>query len=60
MATNPTRSIRAHDHPSTFDMSADELLGKLAHLPPQYDVPYLTVTLDWSVSGGSPGRREGE
>lgn len=41
-------------------MSADELLGKLAHLPPQYDVPYLTVTLDWSVAGGNPGRREAE
>lgn len=56
MATDPTRSIRAHDHPSVFDFPADELLGKLAHLPSQYGVPYLTVTLDWNVDGGNPAR----
>lgn len=57
MATNPTRSIRAFDHPSTFDLSADELLARLADLPAQYDVPYLTVTLDWTVAGDNPARR---
>ncbi len=60
MATDPTRSVRVHDHPSTFDMSADELLGRLANLPPQYEVPYLTITLDWTVQGDNPGRREAE
>lgn len=57
MATDPTRSIRAFDHPSTFDLSADELLARLADLPAQYEVPYLTVTLDWSVAGDNPARR---
>lgn len=60
MATDPTRWIRAFDHPSTFDHSADELLARLADLPPQYEVPYLTVTLDWSVKGGNPARRTAE
>lgn len=58
MVTDPTKSIRRYDHPSTFDHSADELLERLAALPAQYDVPYLTVTLDWSVEGSAPGRRE--
>ena len=56
MATDPTRSIRAHDHPSVFDYPADELLNHLANLPSQYEVPYLTVTLDWSVDGDNPAR----
>ncbi|MCO5218869.1 MAG: hypothetical protein M9909_08575 [Thermomicrobiales bacterium] len=56
MATDPTRSIRAHDHPSVFDYPADALLDHLANLPSQYEVPYLTVTLDWSVDGDNPGR----
>ena len=60
MATDPTKSIRVFDHPSTFDLSADELLSRLADLPAQYDVPYLTVTLDWTVKGGNPGRRDAE
>lgn len=57
MATDPTKSIRRFDHPSTFDLSADDLLARLADLPPQSDVPYLTITLDWSIAGGEPGRR---
>lgn len=60
MATNPTRWIRASDHPSTFDHSADELLARLADMPAEYEVPYLTVTLDWSVAGGNPARRTAE
>lgn len=57
-ATNPTRSIRQYEHPSAFDISAAELLNRLSVLPPATDVPYLTVTLDWQVAGGQPGRRE--
>lgn len=57
-ATNPTRSIRQYEHPSAFDMSAAELLERLSALPPATDVPYLTVTLDWQIAGGQPGRRE--
>lgn len=57
MATDPTRSIRRHDHPSVFDLSANELLDQVAALPAQAAVPYLVVTLDWSIAGGSPGRR---
>lgn len=60
MATDPTRWIRAFEHPSTFDMSADDLLAELAELPAQYEVPYLTVTLDWTVKGSAPGRRAAE
>ncbi len=58
MATDPTRSIRRFDHPSTFDIPADELLDRLAALPPQTSVPYLTITLDWTIAGGNPGRRD--
>ena len=57
MATDPTRSIRRFDHPSTFDISADELLDRLADLPAQIDVPYLTVSLDWSIAGENPARQ---
>lgn len=60
MATDPTRSIRRSDHPSTFDIPADQLLAGLAQLPPQREVPYLTVTLDWSVAGDNPGRRSAD
>lgn len=57
MATDPTRSIQYHDHPSLFDQDADSLLQRLGNEPPQYEVPYLTVTLDWRIEGGSPARR---
>ncbi|HWV25495.1 MAG TPA: host attachment protein [Thermomicrobiales bacterium] len=57
-ATNPTRSIRQYEHPSAFDMSAADLLNRLSALPPATDVPYLTVTLDWQIAGGQPGRRD--
>lgn len=60
MVTDPTRSIRTFDHPSTFDHSADELVSRLASLPAQYEVPYLTITLDWTVKGGNPARRAAE
>lgn len=60
MVTDPTRSIRHKDHPFAFDIPAAELLERLADLPAQNDVPYLTVTLDWSVAGEAPGRREAE
>lgn len=60
MATDPTRWVRAFDHPSTFDHSADELLARLADLPAQYEVPYLTVTMDWTVKGSNPARRSAE
>ncbi len=57
-ATDPTQSIRKYDHPSAFNMSASDLLERLSALEPSKDVPYLTVTLDWRVQGGQPGRRE--
>lgn len=60
MATDPTRSIRKKDHPSTFDISAAELLDRLSSLPGQSGVPYLTATLDWTIAGDDPGRREAE
>lgn len=56
MVTNPTRSIQVFDHPSVFDFAADELLDYLANLPSRYDVPYLTVALNWDVDGGNPAR----
>ena len=58
MVTEPTRSIRVFDHPSIFDLSADTLLTQVTELQAQYDVPYLTVTMDWTVDSGNPGRRE--
>lgn len=56
MATNPTRSMQVFDHPSVFDFAADELLNHLANLPSRYDVPYLTVAMNWDVDGGNPAR----
>jgi len=57
-ATDPTRSIRQYEHPSAFDLSASDLLNRLSDLPPSIDVPYLTITIDWRVQGGQPGRQE--
>lgn len=57
-ATDPTRSIRQYEHPSSFDLSASDLLSRLSEFPPSADVPYLTITLDWTVEGGQPGRQE--
>ena len=57
-ATDPTQSIRYFEHPSAFTHSASELLDRLSNLPPATDVSYLTVTLDWRIAGGHPGRRD--
>lgn len=56
-ATDPTKSIRKFEHPSAFTLSASDLLDRLSDLPPATDVPYLTVTLDWRIGGGNPGRQ---
>lgn len=60
MVTDPTKSIRKHDHPSAFDLSAAELLERLSSLPAQREVPYLTITLDWTIQGDNPARRQAE
>lgn len=60
MATDPTKSIQERELSTPFDMSARELLGRLAHLEPSLNVPYLTVSVDWRVEGTSPGREEPE
>lgn len=56
MATDPIQRVRArtHDVPLTFGVR--EALAALAALPPSLDVPYLTVSLDWSPEGANPGR----
>lgn len=56
MATDPTRSIQSQRLASPFEMRAENLLDRVRELPPSTDVPYLTVTVDWSVEGSSPGR----
>jgi hypothetical protein len=60
MATDPTKSIQEREFSTPFDMSARELLDRLAHLQPSLNVPYLTVSVDWRVEGTSPGREEPE
>lgn len=60
MATDPTRSITRRRFASPFAMGAEDLLDRLAQLAPATETPYLTVTLDWSVEGTSPGRAEPE
>jgi peptide subunit release factor 1 (eRF1) len=56
MATDPIQRVRAqtHDVPLTFGVR--EALAGLAALPPSLDVPYLTVSLDWTPEGSAPGR----
>jgi hypothetical protein len=41
-------------------MGAGDILERLSQLAPSVDVPYLTVTVDWTVEGTSPGRTEPE
>jgi hypothetical protein len=60
MATDPTKQIRRRRFTSPFALGADNLLDRIAHLEPATDVPYLTVALDWTVEGSSPGRQEPE
>lgn len=59
-AITPTQSIRRDEHIWPFDVRADELIARLARLEPRFDVPYLTVTLDWTIAGEHPGRREAD
>lgn len=57
MATDPIRSIRRHEHPTTFDFDLRDALRRLAALPPSAEVPYLTLSLDWRPEGSKPGKR---
>ncbi len=58
MVTQPLRRVRrtTHDIPLTFGIR--DALDRLAELPPSTEFPYLTVCLDWTPAGGSPGRDE--
>ncbi len=57
VATDPIRRIRERTYANPFDFNIDEPLVHLAQLPPSTDVPYLTVSLDWSPDEKHPGRR---
>jgi hypothetical protein len=56
MVTQPLRRVRrtTHDIPLTFGIR--DALVRLADLPPSPEAPYLTVCLDWTPAGDSPGR----
>lgn len=56
MATDPIRRIREREHAVPVTFGIREALGDLAQLPPSLDVPYLTVTMDWTPLGDDPGR----
>ncbi len=56
MATNPVRKIQASSFDSPLDINTIEPLHFLASLTPSLDIPYLTMTIDWTPAGGSPGR----
>lgn len=60
MATDPTRRIRHRTFTTPFTMGVENLLHRVGHLDPSTDAPYLTITLDWTVEGTSPGRAEPE
>lgn len=56
MATDPVRKVQSKSYASPLDVNTIEPLSFLATLPPSIEVPYLTVTIDWTPAGGSPGR----
>jgi hypothetical protein len=56
MATDPIRRIRERGHEIPLTFGVRDALSRLAHLPPSLDVPYLTVSLDWTPEGTDPGR----
>ncbi len=56
MATNPVRKIQASSFESPLDINTIEPLNFLASLTPSLEIPYLTMTIDWTPAGGSPGR----
>lgn len=55
MATDPVQQIHHEksDSPLTFGVQA--ALKRLADLSPSPDLPYVTLSLDWRVSGEHPG-----
>ena len=57
MATDPVRGIRRYDadHPLLIDVESK--LSRLAALPPSFEVPYLTLGLDWQPEGSDPQLR---
>jgi hypothetical protein len=56
MATDPIRRIREREHEIPLTFVVRDALNALAQLPPSLDVPYLTVSLDWTPEGADPGR----
>lgn len=44
-------------HESELAGNLPATLTRLAHLPPSVEAPYLTAYVDWSIDGGTPGRR---
>jgi peptide subunit release factor 1 (eRF1) len=59
MATDPITGIRVEEHESVFSSDLGLALREFARLPASFDVPYLTVYLDWRPAGDNPGVRPG-
>jgi hypothetical protein len=55
MATDLIRRIREREYEIPLTFGVRDALSRLAHLPPSLDVPYLTVSLEWTPKGTVPG-----
>ena len=59
MVTDPVRQIEEQHYDSPFVADLPATLSRLAALPPSFDAPYLTLSLDWQADGTRPNRRPG-
>ncbi len=60
MATDPVRSIQSESFETPLDIHTTDPLRHFASLPANLDIPYLTVTLDWTPGFDDPGRQPAE
>jgi hypothetical protein len=60
MATDPVRNIQSETFETPLDIHTTDPLRHLASLPANLDIPYLTITLDWTPGFDDPGRQPTE
>lgn len=57
MATDPVRGIQSATFETPLDIHTTDPLHHFASLPANLEIPYLTVTLDWTPGFDDPGRQ---
>src|SRR5688572_23668466 len=60
MVTDPVKRVRPLESETPLELNLDQVIKRLAALPPSPKTPYVTAYLDWRPDGSAPGRLDRE